>query len=185
MTNITDYYFNNMSRIGNDNCDTTQRNIQNMNSSNLRLTNYYSDDCNMNNALAFALGAPNINYNGSHQVGIGGCNIDTNSDLLIDPITRPPCRISLFQRPFATVPYLGRGQVDPETELMLKQGDQESNRRTNTALSEKSSINRIYTPMIPSLVNSMNNPKKCIENSASKNWVRGGIPSRELIRDQK
>ena len=44
-----------------------------------------------------------------HQTGIGGCQIDTNSNLMIDKLIRPACKISLLERPFRTVPYLGRG----------------------------------------------------------------------------
>ena len=181
---VTDYYFNNMSRIGNDNCDTTQRNIQNNHASNWELTNYFANDCYMQNALNFALGAPNINYTGSHQVGMGGCNIDKNSELLIDPISRPPCRISLFQRPFLTVPYLGRGSVDPTTELMIKQGDQVSRRKTDTELSEKSMIDRHYTPMIEDIETRIGKPSNYVESNVSQGWIRGGLPCRELIRDK-
>ena len=132
MALIQNYAFDNMSRIGNDNCGLTERNILNSDHANWMLTNYFQNDCGMKKGLDFALSAPNINYTGSHQVGLGGCNIDQNSSLLIDPISRPACRISLFQRPFATVPFLGRGKVDAGMESELQQGDQISNRKTNT-----------------------------------------------------
>ena len=35
----------------------------------------------MSNPINFATSQPFINYTGSHEVGIGGCNIDTNSNL--------------------------------------------------------------------------------------------------------
>ena len=183
-TTISNYYFDNMSRIGNDNCDTSERNIQNMKGSNWLLTNYFSNDCMMKRGLNFALSAPNINYTGTHQTGFGGCNIDVNSDLLIDPLTRPPCRISLFQRPFLTVPYLGRGAVDPVTESAIQQGDQISRRKTSIENSEKSFLSHHYTPMLPSLANSMNNPGNFVESVAANGWIRGGLPSRELVKDE-
>jgi hypothetical protein len=30
----------------------------------------------------------------------------------------------------------------------------------------------------------MNNPYYCVEGVASEGWIRGGVPSRELTRDQ-
>ena len=184
MTTINDYIFNNMSRIGNDNCDKSERNIQNVHQSNLTLTNYFSADCAMQKGMNFALSAPNINYTGTHQVGAGGCNIDINSGLLIDPLSRPPCRISLFERPFLTVPYLGKGNVDPVMESNIQQGDQISHRKTNTEFSEKSYINHQYTPMIASLANSISNPVHSVEGIAAAGWIRGGLPSRDLTKNK-
>ena len=96
---------------------------------------------------------------GSHQTGIGGCQIDTNSNLLIDKLIRPACKISLLERPFATVPYLGRGNGNPELESQLQQGDQAINRKSVNHLAEKSYINHRYTPMIPELASSITNPQ--------------------------
>ena len=185
MTSVSNYAFHNMARIGNDNCDTTERNVQNNNQSAWSLTNYFATDCNMKQGINFALSEPAINFTGSHQVGVGGCNIDINSGLKHDPISRPPCRISLFQRPFATVPYLGRGAVDPAMESAIMQGDQISNRKTTTSYSEKSYLKHQYTPMLPSLANSINNPANLVEGVAASGWIRGGIPSRDLIRDEE
>jgi hypothetical protein len=180
MASVSNYVFNNMARIGNDNCDTTEKNLQNTHQSAWSLTNYFAQDCTMKQGIDFALTAPAINYTGSHQVGVGGCNIDINSGLKYDPISRPPCRISLFQRPFATVPYLGRGSVDPIMEAAIMQGDQISNRKTTTSYSEKSYLNHQYTPMIPSLANNINNPANLVEGVAVNGWVRGGASSRDL-----
>ena len=108
-----DYTFDGLSRIGNDSCGLSQKNIQNVASANYNLTNFFSQDCGMKRPIEFATSQPNIFYNGSHQVGMGGCNIDANSDLLIGTVnTHPKCRISLYERPFLTVPYLGRGSAD-------------------------------------------------------------------------
>jgi hypothetical protein len=172
MTSVSNYAFHNMARIGNDNCDTTERNLQNNHQSAWSLTNYFATDCNMKRGIDFALSAPAINFTGSHQVGVGGCNIDINSGLKI-------------QRPFATVPYLGRGAVDPTMESAIMQGDQISNRKTVTSYSEKSFLKHQYTPMLPSLANSISNPANLVEGVAASGWIRGGIPSRDLIRDEE
>ncbi len=63
-----------------------------------------------------------------------------------------------MERPFATVPYLGRGNGNPELESQLQQGDQVINRKSVNHLAEKSYINHRYTPMIPELASSITNP---------------------------
>ena len=98
--------------------------------------------------------------------------------------THPKCRIDLFQRPFATVPYLGRGSVDPVVESQIMQGDSITNRRSVTHVTEKSFLKHHNTPLIPEVQQSIQNPNYLVEGVASKGWVRGGIPSRELTKDQ-
>ena len=92
MSTFSDYKFNNLSRIGDDSCAMSTRNVQNVESGSYMLQNYFSADCTMRNGLALALSQPSINFTGSHQVGVGGCNIDENSSLLIDQgINKPKC----------------------------------------------------------------------------------------------
>ena len=183
MTSVSNYAFNNMARIGNDNCDTTERNLQNKHYSVWNLTNYFSTD--MKQGLDLALSSPAINFTPpQHQVATGGGNIDINSGIKMDPISRPPCRIRLFQRPYTTVPYLGRGAVDSMMESAIMQGDQVSGRKTATSFSEKSYINHQYIPMLPSLAKNINDPANLVESVAASGWIRGGIPSRDLIRDE-
>ena len=183
MAYVSDYTFYNNSRIGDDACDLSQRNTQNAGAANYSLTNF-RPACPMKDAVSFATSQPNINFSGSNQVGIGGCNIDENSELHITDITKPKCRISLFQRPFATVPFVGRGQSNPVLESHIQQGELANNRKTINPISEVSYVNYSYTPMIPSLKASITNPSNLIEGSAAKGWIRGGVPTRELTRDE-
>ena len=98
--------------------------------------------------------------------------------------THPRCRVSLFQRPFATVPFLGRGSVDPILEAQIMQGELLTNKRSVNKLSEKSDIKYQITPLIPSVKDRVTNPVYSVEGVASAGWVRGGIPSRDLTRDR-
>lgn len=182
---VYDFNFYNMARIGNDNCGLSQKNVQNGDAASYMLTNYFSQDCYMSKGINAALTQPNINFTGSHQTGMGGCNIDLNSRLLIDKeLNHPKCRISLYQRPFATVPYLGRGPSRPVIESKIQQGDRQSNRKTETNSSEQSYIALHATPMIPSLAATVTNPVNLVEGVAADGWIRGGVPSRELTKDE-
>jgi len=85
MASVHDYTFNNLARIGEDACDISQKNIQNSKQATYMLDNF-RPACPMTSAIEFATSQPNVNYNGSHQVGINGCNIDENSELSITKI---------------------------------------------------------------------------------------------------
>ena len=185
MAFVYNYTFDNLSRIGNDACTQDQNTIQNIQASNYLLQNYFINDCSMKQPIALATAQPGIMYNGGSGSGAGGCNIDSSSDLLIGSVqTHPKSRISLFQRPFATVPFLGRGSVDPILEAQIMQGELLTNKRSVNKLSEKSDIKYQITPLIPSVKDRVTNPAYSVEGVASEGWVRGGIPSRDLTRDR-
>jgi hypothetical protein len=185
MAFTSDYTFDNMSRIGNDTCFQDQETLQNINSCNYLLQNYFANDCTMNKPISLATSQPGVFYNGPSSVGSGGCVVDDSSKLLIGSVqTHPKCRIDLFQRPFATVPYLGRGSVDPILESQIQQGELLTNKRSVNKLAEKSYIKYQNTPLLPDVKDRITNRAYCVEGVASEGWVRGGVPSRELTRDR-
>ena len=185
MSFVSGFTFDNMSRIGNDSCNLDQTQIQNVNASNYLLQNFFSNDCTMKKPIELATMQPGIQYSGGHGSGAGGCNIDTSSQLQQGSlVTNPRCRIDLFQRPFATVPFLGRGSVDPLLESQIQQGELLTNRRSVNQLSEKNYGKYKNTPLLPDIKDRVTNPAYCVEGVASDGWIRGGIPSRELTRDK-
>jgi hypothetical protein len=186
MAFVTNFNFDNMSRIGNDVCFQDQNTIQNTKSCNYNLQNYFASDCTMSKPIQLATSQPGINYNGTSNVGVGGCMVDTSNKLLFGSgELHPKCKIDLFQRPFATVPYLGRGSVDPVLEAQIQQGELFTNKRSITRLPEKSYLKYTNTPLLPDIKDRMSNPSYCVESVASDGWIRGGIPSRELTRDRE
>lgn len=182
MASVYDYTFNNLTRLGSDECDKSQRNVQNANASNYML-NQFRPECPMKSSFELALSQPNVNYRGSHQMGIGGCNVDESSELLLSSLSRPRCKLSLLQRPYASVPYLGRGRSDVVLESQIQQGDLANNRKSITKLTEVSHMKYSNTPMIPSLKSNITNPANLIEGVAAEGWIRGGLPSRDLVKD--
>ncbi len=176
------YTFDNLSRIGNDSCSLDQRNIQNYAASNYQVENF-SPFCPMTNAIDFATKQPNVNYTGSHQVGINGCNITENSELRYTKVTKPACKISLQERPYLTVPYLGRGKVDPVLERQIRIGDKELNKKSLNPTTEANLSEKQNYPLIDDLRNTVTNPNNLIEESASSNWVRGGMSSRDFSKN--
>lgn len=185
MAFITNYTFENSSRIGNDLCYQDQETIQNINACNYTLQNYFASDCLMSKAINLATSQPYVFYNGSSSVGDGGCVVDDSSKLLIGQIqTHPKCKIDLFHRPFATVPYLGKGSVCPILESQIMQGELLTNRRSVNHITEKCFLKYSNTPLLVNVQDRITNPAYCVEEASHPKWIRGGIPSRELNRDQ-
>ena len=98
--------------------------------------------------------------------------------------THPKCRISLYQRPFATVPFLGRGPPRPVVESKLQQGSYMSETKSCKTITEKSFQNYVEVPLVPTLAANIQNPAHLVEGVAAEGWIRGGLPSRELSRDR-
>lgn len=186
MAFVTNFTFDNMARIGNDVCFQDQESIQNIQSCNYTLQNYFANDCSMKTPIQLATTQPCVFYNGSHGMGVGGCNVDSSSKLMLGGlVTKPRCKIDLFQRPFATVPFLGRGSVDPILEAQIQQGELLTNKRSVTRLGEKSYLKYSNTPLLPEIKERMTNASYCVEGVASDGWIRGGLPSREMTRDRQ
>lgn len=177
------YIFDSISRIGNDNVAIDQRNIQNMTNANYRLENYYPN-CPMSTAIDFATKQPQVFYNGSHEGGIKGCEIDANNELKYTHITKPACKLTLSSRPFITVPYLGKGMGDSDTEFMLRAGENALNKKTVNLLMENNFTNYKNYPLIDPIKNIINNSAYKIEEDAMKGWNRSGISARNYARDQ-
>ena len=109
---------------------------------------------------------------------------DQNSELLLGSLqTHPKCRISLFQRTFLTVPYLGKGPFNPDLESKLQQTDTFSNNKKSiNTVSEVSYMPLTNYPLIPAIQDTITNPTYLVEGVASNGWVRGGIPSRAMSK---
>jgi hypothetical protein len=183
MASVHDYNFYQTTRLGDDRTDFSQQTLQNAEYANYMLDGF-RPACPLSNAIEFATSQPNINFTGSYSTSIGGSNIGESSKLLINDLTRNKCRISLTQRPYSTVPYLGRGKCDPLLESQIQQGDFANNKKSINPSSEVSYLQYSQTPMLPTLQATISNPANLIENNAAEGWIRGGLPSRELARDK-
>lgn len=163
--------FNSFGRIGNDIGDNTQQNIQNGRYSNLVLTNYFSDKVSSSH-VDFVSQYPGLSYNGYIGSGIGGALVEEETDLFWKrEQERPLEKLQLFARPFATIPYLGRGSCDPNLESQLLQGEYvRSKKSVYTTDVEKS----FYEPD--------NYPGQTCSNSVEEialgGWSRGGVDTR-------
>ena len=183
MASVYNFTFDNLTGLNDDSCSISEKEVQNQNFGNYNVQSYFLQNCGMKKPISFATSQPNVFYNGSHTVGLGGCNVDSDSNLRIGSIqTNPKCRISLQQRPFLTVPFLGRGPSRPVEESKLQQGAYSGDKKSCKNLTEKTLKNN--QELVPSLKASIQNPANLCEGIAADGWIRGGLPSRELSRDQ-
>jgi hypothetical protein len=185
MASVYNYTFDSLTRLGDDNCYVSERTKQNSQFGSYNTTNFFSQNCGLQKPLEFATSMPNVFVNGGFgNSGAGGCNINSDSKLRIGTIqTNPKCRISLLTRPFVTVPYLGRGPSNPILESQIQQGDFITNKKSCNTTTEQSHIDYRHYPLIPSLQATVTNPSNLVEGVAAEGWIKGGLPTRELIRD--
>ena len=71
MSSVHSYRFDSLSRIGDDVCGVSEREMQNENFSSYSVQSYFAKNCGMASTINFATSQPNIFYSGSHQCGLG------------------------------------------------------------------------------------------------------------------
>jgi hypothetical protein len=179
MASIFPYSFNSTSRLRNDNTDKSQKTIANTRFNNYMLSAYFSES-NSNDHVKFATSQPAMMFTGSNggaSAGINALTVDVDSNLNIKKENgRALEKLSLQQRPFLTVPYLGRGSCDTVLESQLKQGDIIANKKSVSTITEQS-FNNMY-PLIDSIKDTITNPKYLVQEAALDGWVRGGSVTR-------
>ena len=183
MASIYPYTFNGASRIGNDNPDKSQKTIMNTRFNNYMLSAYFSDS-HSNEHVQFATNQPAMMFTGlsGASAGINALTVDVDSKLNIHKENgRALEKLTLQQRPFLTVPYLGRGSCDTVLESQLKQGDIITNKKSVSTITEQSFANKQMYPLIDSIKDTITNPKYLVQEAALDGWVRGGSATRSHL----
>jgi hypothetical protein len=165
--------FYNIDRVG---FDMTQRNTLNVRAANYITDNLFSG--NLSDAhVQFATSAPNVMFKGSLGSGLPGDAVDTDTRLVIQSgQNRSLEKLQLNQRPFLTVPYLGRGAINPDVETQLKLGQNSSEKKSVMPIVENT--NNDEYPMDDGLRERIGNPAYSVEEAALAGWVRGGKTTR-------
>ena len=160
--------FNLIDRLGFDN---SVRNESNSKYANYVLDNQFSSSLS-DDHVRFATNAPTINFR-STLGGLPPSAVDYDSLLIIKTEQqRAYEKLQLVQRPFLTVPYLGKGSADPVLESRLMQGEWASCKMATTD-------GQIDYPMLSNVKDRVANPAFSVEEVAMNGWIRGGKTSRE------
>lgn len=183
MSSVYNYTFDAMSRSGYDVSTLSEKNKQNTQYGSYPITDYFPNDCGLKNEIQFATKQSDFYvHGGNNTVGKGGCAVNDHSELTIGSIqTNPKARISLFPRPYLTVPYLGRGSVNTEDESLLQQGQNISSRKSALLTSETSFIDHSHYPLVDHIKDTITNPNNLVEGVAKPGWIRGGVSSRDSM----
>jgi hypothetical protein len=171
------YAFNNLTDIRSSVVDQTQNAIQNDKYGLYQISNVFPSN-NSPEEVQFASEQPGFIM---HNYGKSPYVIDDESEVLFKNTQtgRDYEKIQLFQRPFLTVPYLGRGAGDPTLESQLLQGESIENRKSLNPSTEKPYIDYSDYPLNTDLKSYINNPSNSVEELAMDGWVRGGTSARE------
>ena len=79
---------------------------------------------------------------------------------------------------------MGRGLGDIASELDIKQGKQTWVSRSCNTLADMDYTDRHMIPLLDEVRQNIQNPS-LVQESAAEDWVRGGIPSRQLVRNNE
>lgn len=150
---------------------------------NYKLENLYSCECHIPDTVEVATSNHNMVWRDGYSTP--NCAVDTSSLMRYGAtsIENPRCPQQLFHRPFKGNPYKARGLGNINVETRLQPGENTVTTRPCNVLSGSTTLDRVMVPLVPHLRNNVQNPENLIEEVAEEGWIRGGSPSRLVIRD--
>jgi hypothetical protein len=177
--------FNTKTNLVDDDCYKSSYEQQNE-----KIKNYHLEPTtnvnNMNNAQKLSVENPSMLFkDGFGSIGNGGMLVNNDTELKNNKksLTHYGEKQMLNTRLFKSVPFKGRGVGNPNIEKSILEGVDTSSKRQCNALSEVS-IPNVFLPLVPSLQENIQNIQHIIPEDNRSDWIRGGCPSRQMIRDQ-
>ena len=167
--------------LKNDPCFVDVQTVQSLGPGKYHTSNHYHCDCMAPEMIKTATSLPYVFVKNGY--GAASCVVDEGTKLRVGKTKKfPKCPNQLFTRPYLTVPYMGRGSGDMNLETELQPGEDTSARRQCNVLSGVT-IPHFFTPLVDHLAENVQNPVHIVEEAADEGWVRGGAPSRLVVRD--
>jgi hypothetical protein len=150
------------------------------------LDNQYGCSCGLQEARSIQVSQPGIHLTGGFGwIAENGCLVDNDSKLRQEPqkLTNKREINQITERLFATTPNLKTGHHDVDVESVIRPGVFTTDQRPCGPLSGVT-IGNYFTPMIAKLKSEVQDPKHIIPEDSMGSWVRGGLPSREMVRNK-
>lgn len=148
---------------------------------NYAVTNYFDCECMMPQTVKNAtdnVTVPFKNGYGTEQA----CVVDDGSRLRWGLQKKyPKCNQQLFERPYLTTPYMGRGFLRPNEESELLFAEDTRVKRSCNTLSGVT-IPHQYTMLVDHLSYNVQNEKHIVQE-VFPGWRRGGNDTRLVVRD--
>lgn len=149
---------------------------------NYGVTNLYDCECLMPQTVKNA--TDNIAVPFKNGVGTEApCVVDDGSRLRIGLHKKyPKCVQQLYERPYKTIPYMGRGYLRPDEESELKFAEDTKIKRSCNTLSGIT-IPHVFSPLIDHLSYNIQNEQHIVQEAVEPAWRRGGADTRLVVRD--
>ena len=165
--------------IHDDVCHNNGKNLQNDSVNDYMLSNFADCDCDIKNVVKTATENRGLIIKDGY--GTSECNVDSETGLRIGTVKRHhKVDQQLFPRPFATTPFIQRGEAKPDLESRLISSLQTLRHKQ---MQNVSVVDNIFTPMTSNLAATVQDPIHIIQENVNRTWVRGGINSRQTVKD--
>jgi len=146
---------------------------------NYGVTNLYDCECLIPDIVKNATDNVCVPFTNGYDVA--PCVIDDSSKMRWGLQKKfPKCNQQLFERPYKTVPFMGKGVLKVDEDSQLKFAEDTKVKRSNNTLSGIT-IGNVFIPMIDHISFNVQNPDHLIEEN--QGWIRSGAPSRLVLRD--
>jgi len=170
--------------------DECYKSVQNQQSSapgEYRMSGFHSCKCEVPTVRKISIERPAHSAkqykDGYGWTSIDGCNIDKDSNLRnAKNLTNLRFINQLYERPYLTVPYMGRGIGNKKLETVLVPGEDTYQAKPCNNLSGLDTTHFNMYPLLPNIKDNIQNKKHLIEEE--NGWVRSGAPSRQIIRNK-
>jgi len=174
-----EYQINEFTRTYDDTCEVAQQMRDQVGPGIYQIRNLVPKQ-----ADAARIEYPNPTLLGREGFGYNNQQIDQDSRLRTDQTQegRLRCPLHVQSRPFTTVPYMGNGRGNPDVESDLIYAEWARIERPCGTVTE-TFFDGQFVPLVPHLARHIQNPTNLVTEAAAPGWVRGGIPSRQFIRD--
>jgi hypothetical protein len=167
-----------------DACFVDTQTRQAIGEGNYQLFSPYSCECLIPETVKNAtdnIAVPFKNGYGTEQA----CVVDHGSVLRVGKVRAfPHCpqREGLMERPYKTVPYMGRGFLRPNEESELIFAEDTRVKRSSNTLSGIT-VPMVWTPLVDHLSANVQAPVHLIQEYNAPAWRRGGNDTRLVVRD--
>ena len=179
-----DFNLNAKTSLYSDNATINHEINQSQGPGNYIVDNTFSCECELKKARELQLKQPNVNLNGGFGwMGENGCLIDNDSGLREKNLTNKKYINQLDTR--QNIGFFGKGPYKVDVESEIRDSLIISDKRTCGPLSGVSTLDYTITPMIKRLQEEVQNTKHIIPEDSMEAWIRGGLPSRQIVRNKE
>jgi len=176
----------NQTNLLDDVCSQTERNNQNIEASDYNVSNFASCDKNLISIINKATENKGVPLKDGFDVSPN--KVNEHSKIRQGAYeSRPKMTQQLFERPYKTVPYMGRGRVDNDIETKLQHS--EITYRDNFVgfiEQQDKTFDNILTPLIKNVKDNVQKVDNLIEGVNDNRdffMIRGGVPSRQIVKE--